>query len=208
MKFELALGVSVLVLSGCASTPKSEPTTPAPAPAAAPAEAPAAPPDAEAEAEEPPKQTAAEAWAEKRSREEEAATPRAPDATTGDPMAIGDELESGVSTKIELTPPAQIRVKSIADLNDGRKLAEKTANYDEAVKTLRIRLGKPNWIENGKKQVWVARDATNCYRLTIGGDGTLESDTVPVGEWRMLSAYTQQNACTGATKGGVPGAKR
>ena len=191
MKYALSLGMSVLALSGCASAPASSPTTPAPASSAAPVEEAPTPGEEEEAAPEPPKQSSAEAWAEKRSREEAAAAPP----------------ESAVTTKIELTPARQLRTKSVRDLEDGRKIAEKAETYDEAVKKLVVRLGKPTWVEDGKKHVWVVRDSTHCYRLALGGDGSIETETVTPNDWRMLSALSQQNACTGAVKNGIPGMK-
>jgi len=116
-------------------------------------------------------------------------------------------MESAVTTKIELTPARQLRTKSVRDLEDGRKIAEKAETYDEAVKKLVVRLGKPTWVEDGKKHVWVVRDSTHCYRLALGGDGSIETETVTPNDWRMLSALSQQNACTGAVKNGIPGMK-
>ncbi|MBN9163993.1 MAG: hypothetical protein BGO98_13245 [Myxococcales bacterium 68-20] len=208
MKYALSLGMSVLALSGCASAPASSPTTPAPASSAAPVEEAPTPGEEEEAAPEPPKQSSAEAWAEKRSREEAAAAPpSSTDAMAADPLAIGDAMESAVTTKIELTPARQLRTKSVRDLEDGRKIAEKAETYDEAVKKLVVRLGKPTWVEDGKKHVWVVRDSTHCYRLALGGDGSIETETVTPNDWRMLSALSQQNACTGAVKNGIPGMK-
>lgn len=208
MKYAFSLGMSVLVLSGCASAPSSSPATPAPAPSAAPVEEAPAPGEEAEAAPEQPKQSSAEAWAERRSREEVAAAPPAStDAMAADPLAIGDAMESASTTKIELTPARQLRTKTVRDLEDGRKIAEKAETYDEAVKKLVVRLGKPTWVEDGKKHVWVVRDSTHCYRLALGGDGSIETETVTPNEWRMLSALSQQNACTGAVKNGIPGMK-
>lgn len=208
MKYAFALAVSVVVLSGCASAPSSSSTAPASPSAPAAAEAPSTPSEAEEVTPEPPKQSAAEAWAEKKSRAEaEAAPPSSLDGTDADPLAIGDAMESAATTKIELTPARQLRSKTVRDLEDGRRIAEKAETFDEAVRKLGVRLGKPTWVENGKKHVWVVRDSTHCYRLALDADGSIETETVLPNEWRMLSALSQQNACTGAVKNGIPGMK-
>lgn len=122
-------------------------------------------------------------------------------------MAVGEAMESATTTKIELTPARELRSKSMRDLQDGRKLAEKAATFDEAVQKLGVRLGKPTWVENGQKRVWVVRDGARCYRLVLDTDGSIVTETAPANEWRMLSALSQQNACTGAVIDGIPGMK-
>lgn len=208
MKFVLCLGLALLVFNGCASqkaTPAAPP--PSPAPAAAPAETAEA--DAEEPEEEAPKQSAAEAWAEQKMRAEaDAAPPSATDSVGADPLAIGEGMASASTTNVEVTPVRQLRPKTVRDLEDGRKIAEKTDTFDEAVQKLKTRLGKPTWIENGKKHVWVVRDRTQCYRLVLDADGSIVTETVVADEMRMVSALSQQNACTGVVVNGVPGMKR
>lgn len=208
MKYASSLGLALLVLSGCASTPSSTPTTPAPASTPAPAEVRSSTVQEEEAPPEPPKQSAAEAWAESRSREEAAAAPPSSlDERAADPLAVGDAMESAVTTKIELTPAKQLRTKTVRDLEEGRKIAEKAETFEDAVKKVVVRIGKPTWVENGKKHVWVVRDSAHCYRLALDADGSIQTETVAPNEWRMLSALSQQNACTGAVKNGIPGMK-
>lgn len=211
MKSALRLGLAVLLLNGCASSQKAAPAAPpqTPAQAAAPAEPAPAPPEADESADEPPKPSAAEAWAEQKMRDEVAAAPpSAPDAAGADPMAIGEGMASATTTNVEVTPVRQLRTKTVRDLEDGRKIAEKAETFDDAVQKLKSRLGKPTWIENGKKHVWVVRDSTHCYRLILDVDGSIETETVVAGEMKMLSALSQQNACTGVVVNDVPGMKR
>jgi hypothetical protein len=205
MKSAFCFGVSIVLLAGCASAPPTTSTPSTPPVASAPAEAPPAPP-AEPEPEEP-QQTAAEKWAERSSRAEAAASPRPSNAAAADPLAIGDELESATTTKVEITPARQIRTKTARDLMDGRKIAENAPTYEEAAQKLNVRLGKPTWVENDKKRVWVVRDNTQCYRLVLDVDGSVVTETVPLNETRMLSALSQQNACTGVVTNGIPGMK-
>jgi hypothetical protein len=208
MKYVLSFGVSVVLLSGCASSPTKASTASSPASAPAATEASATPPEPEEATPEAPQQTAAEAWAERSSRAEAAAAPARPsDGTAADPLAIGDAMESATTTKVELTPARLLRTKTVRDLEDGRKLAEAAPTFDEAAQKLGVRLGKPTWVENGKKRVWVVRDNTQCYRLVLDVDGSIETETVPLNETRMLSALSQQNACTGVVTNGVPGMK-
>jgi hypothetical protein len=209
MKFILGCGLALL-LNGCASSPKATPATPAesPAPAVAPVAA-TAQPEADEAAPEPPKSSAAEAWAEQKMRAEAAAPPpSATDAAGADPLAIGEGMASASTTNVEVTPVRQLRQKTVRDLEDGRKIAEKADTFDDAVQKLKSRLGKPTWVENGKKHVWVVRDRTHCYRLVLDADGSIETETVVADEMRMVSALSQQNACTGVVVNGVPGMKR
>jgi hypothetical protein len=204
-----ALGVSLVALCGCASTPTNTPVAAAPL-ASATAEAPPSATPAEAEqaaAPEPPKPTAAEAWAEKSVRNESASPSRPSDGTSADPMAVGDAMEAEASTNIVFTPARQLRPKTVRDLQDGQELAQKTETSDEALKKLVVRLGKPNWVENGRTNVWVVRDTTHCYRLVLEANGTIETEKVVADEVRMLSALSQQNLCTGVVAKGVPGLK-
>lgn len=124
-----------------------------------------------------------------------------------DPMAIGEAMAAGPSTNVVLTPARQIRSKTVRDLEEGHQLAQKTETFDDAMKKLTVRLGKPNWVENGRKNVWVVRDATHCYRLILESDGSIETEKVVADEVRMLSALSQQNLCTGVVVNGVPGLK-
>lgn len=205
MKLAAALLLSVAI-TGCASAPQS--ASPVTSPSAAAPEAPAAPPAAEDEAPvEAPSQSAAEAWAEKKAHAEESAAPESSGSAGADPLAVGDTLASASTTKIELTNARELRRKTRRDLEDGQKIVEKATTFEEAVQKLGTRLGKPNWIESGKKRVWVVTEGTQCYRLMLDADGSTETDTASTTESRMLSALSQQNPCTGAVQNGMPGMK-
>jgi hypothetical protein len=205
MKLASALVLSVAI-TGCASAPTS--AAPVAAPTATTPEAPATPAAAETEAPaEAPSQTAAEAWAEKKANAEAAAAPESSGQAGADPLAVGGAMESASTTKIELTKARELRRKTRRDLEDGQKLVEKSTTFDEALQKLGTRLGKPNWIESGKKRVWVVTEGTQCYRLSLDADGSTETDTASTTESRMLSALSQQNPCTGAVQNGMPGMK-
>jgi hypothetical protein len=193
---------------GCASSPNGASTVarvPVPSPSAE-AAAPSPVPPAASDEEVTPAKSGVEAWAEKKSRHEELPAPAdTRDTRDTDPLSVGAAIESGTTTKVEITPARELRTKTRRDLDDGMKLAEKTATFEEAVKKLTARLGKPTWIENGKKRVWVANDGQQCHRLVLDTDGSLEAETEPTGTWKMLSGFSQQNACSGVVQRGVPG---
>ncbi|AKV04146.1 hypothetical protein AKJ09_10809 [Labilithrix luteola] len=132
---------------------------------------------------------------------------RPSDGTNADPLAIGDAMEAGPTTTVVVTPARQLRPKTVRDLEEAHQLAQKMETFDEAMKKLTVRLGKPNWVENGRKNVWVVRDSTHCYRLVLEADGSIETEKVVADEVRMLSALSQQNLCTGVVVNGVPGLK-
>ncbi len=202
MKSGAAVLLSALALFGCASAPKPAATPVAPPAAEAHEETPA--PEVEAPAE-PPAQSAAEAWAERRSRAEEASAPPTADATASDPLAVDAAMQSATTANVQLTNPRELRRNAPRDLMDGRRIAEKAVSFEEAVQKVRTRLGKATWIEGGHKHVWVVKEGAQCYRLLLDSDGSVETDTATLTEWKTLSALSQQNACTGETKNGMPG---
>ncbi len=134
-----------------------------------------------------------------------AAEPEAKEAL--DPLGVGGALEAASIPKIEQTPAKELRPKSRGDLEAAMALVKNASTLDVAVKRVTQRLGKPTWIENGKKRVWIAKDGKGCHRFVLDADGQVDLESAPATEWRMLSALAQQNACTGEIKRGVPGSQ-
>lgn len=172
-----------------------------------------------AAAEEPPKKTAAEEWAEKkiaaeadsakkesRAKSESAAKS---DATNGDPLATNSEIEESSIPKTEITPAKQVRAKSPRELNAAMNVVKSAGSVEEAAKKLTQKLGKPSWTEspksneNAKKRIWVAQQGSQCHRLILDPDGSVEVESASKTEWRMLAASARQNPCTGEIKRGI-----
>lgn len=124
-----------------------------------------------------------------------------------DPLAIDAELEAASIPTIELTPKKELSPRSRADFDAAVTTLANETSLEGAVKKLVARLGKPTWVEGGKRRVWIARDGKSCHRLVLDADGQAEVETAPASEWRMLTALAQQNACTGEIKKGSLGGK-
>lgn len=184
---------AVVLLSACVSAPK-------PAPSAATTETTGAP-IAQSEGEKETK-SALDAWAESKVKSEEASLPR-PKTEAMDPLAMNDDTEASFIPKIEKTPGKQLRAKSRGDLAAGVAIVNRSASVDEAAQKLTARLGKPTWIENGTKRVWIAKEGATCHRLVLDADGSVEMDSAKVDEERQLTATARQNACTGEIHRGV-----
>lgn len=120
-----------------------------------------------------------------------------------DPLAEDDSIAS--IPKIERTPAKEIRARSRGDLEAAMALAKRTSTLDAAAAAITKRAGKPSWIENGQRRVWVAKDGARCHKLVLDTDGSLDLETAQASDWKMLSAMTQQNECTGEIKRGMPG---
>lgn len=121
-----------------------------------------------------------------------------------DPLAVDSALEAASVPKVELTPTKELRGKSRGDLDGAMRRLASASTPEAAVKTVTARLGKPTWVENGKRRVWIAKDGKSCHRFVLDADGQGDLETAAVTEWRMLSALAQQNACTGEIrKGGL-----
>ena len=121
----------------------------------------------------------------------------------GDPLAVGGALEAASIPKIEQTPAKELRPKSRGDLEAAMAIVRSESTVERAVKRVTARLGKPNWTEDGKKRVWIAKDGKGCHRFVLDADGQADIDSAPASEWRMLAATAQQNACTGEIRRGV-----
>lgn len=204
MKLTSAYGLLCLVLASCASAQKPEPTASSAA-ALTSAEEPSA---GEAPASG---KTAAEDWAEQKvAAEAETAKKEAREPREAlDPLAMGSELEESSIPKTEITPASQVRTKSPAELNAALGLVKSESSVEGAAQKLTQRLGKPTWTEapkgaeNAKRRVWVANAGATCQRLVLEADGSVELDTAPKTEWRMLTASARQNPCTGEIKRGI-----
>jgi hypothetical protein len=149
--------------------------------------------------------TAAEKWAEAKSKAEPANVKGKSEGL--DPLDVGAELEASSVPKIAYTPKNEVRNLSRAAFDGAMGVVSHAKTVDDAAAKLVARLGKPTWIEDGKKRVWVAKDRAQCHRLVLDSDGSVEVETASLTEWRMLSALAQQSPCTGEIKRGVPGSK-
>jgi hypothetical protein len=118
-----------------------------------------------------------------------------PGDTSGDPLGMDGAV--GALPEIAFTPRRELRRNGVGDLKEGLAMATHEALPDAAATKLIKRLGKPTWIENGTKRVWVVGDAQGCQRLTLRGDGSVDFDGAPRAKWTMLSTFARQNACTG-----------
>ncbi len=146
--------------------------------------------------------SAAEKWAESKMEKEAVQAKASPkDAAAIDPLAD----DSSAIPKVELTPKGELRGKGRGDLDAALGLVKTATTVDEASKKLVTRLGKPTWIENGQKRVWVANDGNRCHRLVLEGDGTVSVETAAKTDWTMLGAMAKQNACTGEIQKGATG---
>src|SRR5262249_56271988 len=118
-----------------------------------------------------------------------AAPEPAPPATAskagGDPLGMDGAL--GALPEIIFTPPGELRRNRVGDLKEALALATRESHADLAAAKVTKRLGKPNWVENGTKRVWVVGDAQQCQRLVLQGDGSIGLDGAVRSEWRMLS---------------------
>lgn len=119
-----------------------------------------------------------------------------------DPLSVGGSLEASAVPNVVKTPAKELRPLSRVDLDQAMKVLEGAGSPDAAVTKLVARLGKPTWIENDKKRVWIAKEGKACHRFTLENDGQADIETAPATEWRMLSANAKQNACTGEIKKG------
>ncbi len=122
-----------------------------------------------------------------------------------DPLSVGGDLEAAAVPAIVQTPAKELRPKSRADLESAMKLMQNEATPEAAAKKITARLGKPTWIEGGKKRVWIAKDGKSCHRFVLDADGQADLETASTTEWRMLTALAKQSACTGEIKRGSLG---
>jgi hypothetical protein len=103
----------------------------------------------------------------------------------------------GALPQIVFTPRGELRRNGAADLKDAFALATKEAAPETAAAKITKRLGKPTWVENGAKRVWVVGDGQGCQRLVLRADGSVDLDGAPRSEWQMLSTFARQNTCSG-----------
>ena len=184
--------LAVVLLTACASAPKPAAVAAQPQTETT-AAAPVAPKD---------EKSTLEAWAESKVKKDEAAMPKAKSEAM-DPLAMNDDTESSMIPKVEKTPAKELRAKGRGDLQAGLGLVKSSATAEEAAKKITARLGKPTWVENGNKRIWIARDGNKCHRLVLDADGSIEIETAALSDERQLTATARQNACTGDIKRGV-----
>jgi hypothetical protein len=178
MKRSLLAVLAVSLVTACASSPKPEP-------------------------KEPVASTSSALSANEPKKEEAKESPR----EALDPLSVGTEMEASSVPKVEQTPAKELRAKSRGDLAAAVGIVQSEKTFDGAVKKLTARLGKPTWIENGKRRVWIAKEGKQCSRFVLDVDGEVTVETADASDWRMLSATAQQNACTGEIRRGVSGSK-
>ena len=126
----------------------------------------------------------------------------APTKESLDPLSVGGDLEAAMVPTVVQTPAKELRSKSRADLDAALSLLENASTPEAAAKKVTARLGKPTWIEGGKKRVWIAKDGKACHRFVLDNDGQADVETAPTTEWRILTASAKQSACTGEIKRG------
>jgi hypothetical protein len=124
-----------------------------------------------------------------------------------DPLAVEDGFDDENGPTIEVTPAARLRRRTSAQLDDALRFAPPVASGDAAARQLIHRLGEPTWTEapknspRTKRRVWVASVTEHqCHRLVLEPSGELVIESASTAEWRMLTALTDQNPCTGETK--------
>jgi hypothetical protein len=103
----------------------------------------------------------------------------------------------GALPEIVFTPKGELRKNGASDLKEAFALATRQSGTEAAATKLTKRLGKPTWVENGQRRVWVVGDAQQCQRLILNGDGSVDLDGAPRSEWTMLSTFARQNICSG-----------
>jgi hypothetical protein len=132
---------------------------------------------------------------------------RKQEAEALDPLSVGGALEAASVPKIEQTPAKELRPKTRGDLEAAMAIVKNESTVERAVKRVTARLGKPTWIEDGMRRVWIAKDGKGCHRFVLDADGQADLESAQATEWRMLSALAQENACTGEIRRGVPGSQ-
>lgn len=121
-----------------------------------------------------------------------------------DPLALDGVAEAATVPTVTRTPARELRKKTHADLDFAMKLAKKADTADQAAESITRRIGKPTWTEaDGQRRVWVAEEGTKCHRLILDADGDLELEEGPAGEWKTISAFAQQQFCTGEIRKGL-----
>jgi glucose/arabinose dehydrogenase len=124
----------------------------------------------------------------------EAAKPAAPTATADQQAAADDAPEL---PKIVFTPPSELRTNTRAKLESALKSTKGQTTANGVASILTRSLGKPTWIENDSKRVWVANDATQCVRIVLHEDGSTDLEKMRTTESKNLARSVRQNLCTG-----------
>jgi hypothetical protein len=114
---------------------------------------------------------------------------------SGDPLGLDGAV--GALPDVVFTPRAELRRNGLGDLKEALSLATRESAPDAAAAKITRRLGKPTWVENGSKRVWVVGNGRRCQRLVLRGDGAIDLDGALRSEWTMLSTFARQNMCSG-----------
>ncbi len=99
--------------------------------------------------------------------------------------------------KIAFTPEAELRKNTKAKLEAALKSIKRVTTPAAAAAGLTSALGKPTWIEDETKKVWVATDNFGCSRIVLDEDGAVNFESMRSTESKTLSSTARQNLCTG-----------
>jgi glucose/arabinose dehydrogenase len=99
--------------------------------------------------------------------------------------------------KIEFTPANELRQNTRAKLEGALKSIKGQTTAAGVTAVLTRSLGKPTWIEDEKTRVWTAMDATQCIRIVLQEDGSVDLEKMRTTETKVLSRAARQNLCTG-----------
>ena len=102
-----------------------------------------------------------------------------------------------VLPKIEFTPEGQLRVNTKAKLQAALKAIKNQTSASAVQGILTRSLGKPTWIEDDAKHIGIANDATQCLRLVLQADGSVDFEALRSTESKTVSRTARQNLCTG-----------
>ncbi len=98
---------------------------------------------------------------------------------------------------IVFTPPTELRANTRAKLDGALKAIKGQTTAAGVAAVLTRLLGKPTWIEDERTRVWVATDTTQCVRLVLQGDGSVDHEAMRSTESKSLSRTARQNLCSG-----------
>lgn len=168
---KLASTLACLVFVGCASAPQAPPASLTAASVASPA----------TETAKPAGDTKSEAPVAAPPAEKPAAAPS----------------EAEVLPKIAFTPETELRKNTKQKLEAALKSIKRVTTAAAATSGLTAALGKPTWIEDETKKIWVATDAFGCSRIVLDDDGTVNFESMRSTESKTLSSTSRQNLCTG-----------
>lgn len=129
-------------------------------------------------------------------KEAPAATPAASPKEATPVEQPAPAAEEAPLPKIDFTPANELRANTRAKFNSALASVKRMTNASTVTSTLTRTLGKPTWIENDTKRVWVTKD-TDCVRLVQQEDGSVDLEIMRFSESKMISPTKRQNLCTG-----------